>query len=239
MERQLPVVAPAITGNQPIDRPGDDHPGMAERPAGRFRVRHFINLHKAMVPVVVLLLMWHHDHWGVLPWVYLALHGTYAGLWLIKEATFNDRRFEDPISAWMGCLFVFAPLIGYWVAPWLITSRQLSAPGWLLALAVALVILGVFLHFVSDASKRLALELRPGLITDRLFSRTRNPNYLGEMLIYSGFAALAQHPLPWLVVAGWWAFFLRNMRRKDSSLARYPEFATWKSRSWLIVPKPW
>lgn len=211
----------------------------AEAVESRFQVRHFINLHKALVPVAVLALMWHYDHWGPLPWVYLALHGTYAWLWLVKERTFPDRRFAEPIPLWMGVAFVFVPLASYWVAPYLIASRHLAAPGWLIGLAVAMTVAGVFLHFVSDAYKHAVLRLRPGLITDGLFARTRNPNYLGEMLIYSGFATLAQHPLPWLVLAAWWAFFVRNMLAKDASISRYPEFAAWKSRSGLLIPKLW
>ena len=70
------------------------------------------------------------------------------------------------------------------------------------------------------------------------FRFSRNPNYLGEMLIYASFALLAMHGLPWLVLAGFWlGVFLPNMRRKDESLARHPEFAAWKARTGLLLPK--
>ena len=38
--------------------------------------------------------------------------------------------------------------------------------------------------------KYFVLRARRGLITDGLFSRCRNPNYLGEMMIYGSFASM-------------------------------------------------
>jgi hypothetical protein len=31
-------------------------------------------------------------------------------------------------------------------------------------------------------------------------------------------------------------YWLPNMRRKDASLSRYPEFAAYRQRSWLFIP---
>ena len=96
----------------------------------------------------------------------------------------------------------------------------------------------MFLHFGSDAQKHFTLRCRPGLIEDGFFSRSRNPNYLGEILIYLSFAVLAMHWLPFLVLAGFgFGVFLPNMRRKDASLARYPEFEAYRQRSGLLLPK--
>jgi protein-S-isoprenylcysteine O-methyltransferase Ste14 len=76
------------------------------------------------------------------------------------------------------------------------------------------------------------------LITDGLFARTRNPNYLGELLIYLSFAGLALHWAPLVVVALFLAIvWIPNMRRKDRSLARYPEFADYKDRSYRLIPR--
>ena len=88
--------------------------------------------------------------------------------------------------------------------------------------------------------KHMQLSLAPALFTDGLWSRVRNPNYLGELLIYAGFSALALHWIPFaalalFVVVVW----VPNMLRKDRSLSRYPEFAAWKERSWLFIPPIW
>jgi Protein of unknown function (DUF1295) len=49
----------------------------------------------------------------------------------------------------------------------------------------------MFLHFVGDAQKYYTLRFWSGLIEDGLFARTRNPNYLGETLIYISFATVS------------------------------------------------
>jgi protein-S-isoprenylcysteine O-methyltransferase Ste14 len=82
------------------------------------------------------------------------------------------------------------------------------------------------------------LQLRKGLITEGLFSRTRNPNYLGEILIYLAYAMMSRHWLPYAILSGWvFGFFLRNMLAKDRSLSRYAEFKTYKDKSGLLFPK--
>ena len=181
--------------------------------------------------------MAYFDFWGVLAWVYLALRGTYCLLWVIKEYSFRDRRFEEGIHPIAGRIFVFGALGAYWVAPYLIISRKMTAPNWLIALAIFVVVLGVFYHYVSDAQKHAVLRIKKELITTGLFSRSRNPNYSGEMLIYSGVAMWAQHWVVVLPLAYWWTFFVRNMLQKEKSISRYPEFAEWKKRTWLVFPK--
>ena len=195
----------------------------------------YINLHKALVmPLVVALMCWYHNG-SPEAFLYLSMHGTYSLLWLFKEATFPDQRFAKQIPpVWAGWLLIFLPLAGYYVAPWLLISRHVVAPPWLMGLVVAIFTWGVFLHYVADAQKFYTLRLQKGLIQDGLFRHSRNPNYLGEILIYLAFALLAQHWLPFVVLAGWCVFFLRNMRRKDRSLARHPEFAAYRARSRLL-----
>ena len=108
----------------------------------------------------------------------------------------------------------------------------------LVATAIALNILGVFLHYGSDAQKYYTLKYRSGLITEGFFARCRNPNYLGEILIYLAFAMLAMHWLPFVILGGLIAgVFIPNMLKKDQSLSRYPEFNVYKGNSGLLFPK--
>jgi protein-S-isoprenylcysteine O-methyltransferase Ste14 len=91
---------------------------------------------------------------------------------------------------------------------------------------------------MSDAQKYYTLQARQGLIQEGLFSRMRNPNYLGEILIYASYAIMSLHWLPYLVLAAWvFAFFVRNMLAKDKSLARYAELAEYRRKSGLLLPK--
>jgi protein-S-isoprenylcysteine O-methyltransferase Ste14 len=178
-----------------------------------------------------------YGNWTIGPWVYLALHGTYGLLWLLKDRWFPDRQWEQPITGAVA-LSGFVALGLYWLAPWLLIRSGAVPPPALVAAAVALCLLGVFLHFGSDAQKHFSLQFRPGLIQEGFFARSRNPNYLGEILIYLSFAVLAMHWLPFLVLSGFVVgVFVPNMRRKDASLARYPEFEAYRSRSGLLLPR--
>jgi protein-S-isoprenylcysteine O-methyltransferase Ste14 len=198
----------------------------------------YINAHKIMVIPVVLGLMWFYQNWSTEAFLYLALHGTYSLLWLIKDALYPDKRFDEKQPVWIGILFIFLPLAGYYFAPYLLISRHLTLPPALIGLTLFLYILGVFLHYVSDAQKYYMLQAKKGLIQDGLFSRTRNPNYLGEILIYVSYALLSFHWLPFLVLAAWiLGFFVRNMLAKDKSLSRYPEFAAYKKKTGLVLPR--
>ncbi len=78
----------------------------------RTQVRHFINGHKALVEPVTVGLMAHYSEWGVTAFIYLALHGSYSILWLIKDHLFRDRRFDEEIVPAIGLFFVFLPLAG-------------------------------------------------------------------------------------------------------------------------------
>ncbi|MEP0870645.1 DUF1295 domain-containing protein [Trichocoleus desertorum AS-A10] len=201
------------------------------------KAKHIINLQKGLTGFVVLGLMWAYHNFTIGPWIYLALHGTYGLLWLLKDQLFPDKQWEQKISLGQG-IFVGIILVLYWVAPFLLISRGVVPSAPLIAAAVALNILGVFLHYSSDAQKYFTLKYHPGLITEGFFARCRNTNYLGEVLIYSSFALLAQHWLPFVILALFAAgLFIPNMRKKDESLARYPEFAEYKARSGLLLPQ--
>jgi protein-S-isoprenylcysteine O-methyltransferase Ste14 len=200
----------------------------------------YINAHKALVIPVVLGLMSYYRNWSTEACVYLAIHGSYSILWLIKQSSYPDRRFDKPQPLWIGLLFVFLPLAGYYAAPYLLISRHVAVPPALVVLALSLYAFGIFLHFVGDAQKYYTLRLKKGLIREGLFARTRNPNYLGEILTYLAYAVLAMHWLPYLIVAAWgFGFFLPSMLRKDQSLSRYPEFPEYRARTGLLLPKLW
>jgi protein-S-isoprenylcysteine O-methyltransferase Ste14 len=73
-----------------------------------------------------------------------------------------------------------------------------------------------------------------------MFSRIRHPNYLGEMMLYGSFALLVGHWLPWVVLAWVWGMlFSTNIVMKEVSMARYPEWATYRARTGLLLPRLW
>lgn len=183
--------------------------------------------------------MWYFDNWSTEAYIYLAIHGTYCILWLLKHKLFPDGRFSEKQPFLIGLFFIFIPLGGYYIAPYILIINHLVLPPYLVGIVLFLYIRGIFMHYVSDAQKHAILKLKKGLIHDGIFSRTRNPNYLGEILIYSAFALMAMSWVAWIALFVWvFGFFLRNMINKDKSMSRHPEFAAYKKRSWLLFPKP-
>jgi len=203
------------------------------------KLKYAINLHKGATAFFVMGLMLFYNNFSVVAWVYLALHGSYGFMWLFKDRVFADKQWEQHVSI-PYAIVAFLALGLYWIAPVYIIYNHIQPPAWLIGLAVTLTVLGTLLHFGSDAQKHYTLINKRGLITDGFFARCRNTNYLGELMIYCGFAALTAS---WIGFAGITLFFLAvfipNMLKKDKSLLRYPGFAQYKQRSGLIIPKFW
>ena len=202
------------------------------------KIRHFVDSQKVLIWLFMLLMMAGYRQSGnATAWIYLALHGSYGVLWVIKSHYFPDRQWESPTN-WIFGIAIWIGLCLYMLPGWLITSRGLQAPAWWMGICVVMYIFGVFIQFASDMQKTTTLKLRPNqLITDGLWSLSRNPNYFGELLIYGGFSLLARHWLPLFVLSAWVVFvWYPKMRQKDRSLSRYPDFAGYKAKTKLFIP---
>jgi hypothetical protein len=91
----------------------------------------------------------------------------------------------------------------YWIALWLITSGGLQVPCGLVAIAIGLFVIGLFLYFTTDMQRPTALTLQPErLITTGMMARSRGLNDLSGVLIYRALALLAMHWLPLVVPLG-------------------------------------
>lgn len=201
------------------------------------KLKHPVNLHKGMTAPVVTGMMFYFDNFSTSAWVYLALHGSYGFLWLLKDTIFPDKQWEKNASL-MYAIFVFMVLSLYWLAPFILISSGTVTPPHLIGISVALCMIGVMLHFGSDAQKYFTLQFKSGLITDGFFSRSRNINYLGELMIYGGFALLTTSWLGFLGIALFFiGAFVPNMVKKDKSLSRYAEFSAYKNKSGLLFPR--
>ena len=203
--------------------------------------KHFIDTHKGATAPMVLILIWHFHQWeNHTAWVYLALHGSYGTMWVLKSMIFPDKTWEAKCSIWYG-LYIWGGLTLYWISPFIIMLTPVYNSPMYLGLMVAIFAMGVFFHYAADMQKHAHLKLKPGvLITDGLMTRCRNTNYFGELLIYLSFALLARHWIPILVLISFMIIiWLPNMRKKDKSLARYGEYAEYKKRSSLLIPFIW
>ena len=202
-----------------------------------------INFQKGGTLPFVLFLMYYFENYSINAWVYLGMHGSYGLCWLIKHAYFPDKRWDVPITIG-GAVMSFVLLLGlYWLFPIILIGPWFhSIPsdwsGPYLGSCIFLHTLGVAIMMASDAQKYYTLKYKPGLIQEGLFSRTRNPNYLGEMMIYGSYALMARHWLAWMILAWvWLGYFTINMIIKDRSLSTKAGWPEYKKKSGILFPK--
>ncbi len=75
---------------------------------------------------------------------------------------------------------------------------------------------GLILMMGSDYQKNTTLLKKQGLISDGFFKYTRNPNYLGELLIYSSFVLCSGHIVGFIAFYGLGgALFVLNIYVKE------------------------
>lgn len=201
-----------------------------------------VNFQKGGTFVFLGLLMGWYDNTSTAAWIYLALHGSYGLVWLLKDLAFPDPAWQKRVTIGGGInAFVFV-LGWYWAFGWLLISRTARpdyplAEGAWFCLCIGLCALGSAIMIAADAQKYFTLRARPGLITDGMFRYVRHPNYLGEMMIYGSFALMVWHWLPALVLAFvWTTLFATNMAMKEASLSRHPGWAEYRRRSWWLLP---
>lgn len=200
-----------------------------------------INLHKVSCAPVILVCMFYWNNFSLPAVLYLVLHGTYSMMWLAKYLCYPPKNFEAPPDppgvAGSVILYVITGL--YWITPFMLCAYtyEISVP--LLALVITTFNAGIFLHYVGDCQLHFTLLHRgPGLVDTGLFARTRNPGYLGEVLIYVAFALLSQCYLSWIVnFVFWFTLFRDNMNKKDESISRYPGWKEYAAKSNQFLPK--
>ena len=201
------------------------------------KLNQIINLHKGLTVFVVAGLMMFYKNYSIAAWVYLSLHGTYGILWLLKEKIFPDPYFKEKINL-VTSITGFIFLGSYWIAPFILISSQKSVSYPIIAASISINIIGVFLHFASDAQKYFTLKIKKELIKDGFFKNIRNTNYLGEILIYLSFAILSMSYIPFAILAlFFFGVFLPRMQKKDKSLTKYASFKEYKRISGLLLPK--
>ena len=146
-----------------------------------------------------------------------------SGAWCSYNHSQNTCKETTPIIILSGCFNDGIPL-------------QLSAQ--YIAVCVFVFNMGVFFHFSSDMQKYSYLKLRPNqLITEGMMKKCRNINYFGELLIYLGFGLLAKHWVPILVLLLFIiVVWIPNIRKKEKSLSRYPNFNDYRKKSSFIIP---
>jgi len=203
------------------------------------RLKYYANFQKSTMTFYMLFLMWYFNNYSLGCWVYTALHGSYGFLWNLKTMAFPDKSHEDRVS--IGSLpMLFTALTGYWYIPYMMASGQSEQnPSherifW----SVMIYAVGAALMMVSDAQKYFVLNVKRGLIADGMFAHSRNPNYLGEMMIYSTFALISNRMTPWYILLTMWiCVFSPFFVMKELSFRRKAGWEEYKKRSYILLPK--
>lgn len=204
-----------------------------------FRQSWVIDFHKGVTGLFVALLMLAYGNTTTAAWIYLALHGGYGLAWVVKDRTFPDRYWQERITLG-GVAVTFLGLSLYWLLPFFLVSGLVGTapPPALMAAAIAVYTAGLVFMLGADAQKHFTLRERSSLIQDGFFRYMRHPNYLGEMLVYSAFALMVNHWLPWIVLAAvWLVVFLPRMLAIEASLARYPAWPAYHARTGFLFPR--
>ena len=202
----------------------------------RIQINRAINFHKIITLFLIYAMMHLTDNFSTGAWVYLSLHGIYGYCWLIKDFGFRDLAFEAKIS-FFGTFNVYAILIAwYWLTPWLFLSSHTSPSGPEIFFAIAIHTLGVVTMISADAQRHWVTKTRQGLMDFGMCKYTRNPNYLGEIMLYFAYAYLANHWASWTIFGYMVIYFLARMVRKDHSISRHPGWDAYKQQSGLLIP---
>ena len=207
-----------------------------------WRLAWVINFQKAGTFPLLGFLAWYYHNTSLAAWIYIAMHGSYGLVWLLKDMAFPDASWRVKVTVGGGINAFLSVLGWYWVFGWLLISRPsppaYPLPDWAwFCLSISLCVLGCVIMIAADAQKFFTLRLSHGLITDGLYRYIRHPNYLGEMMIYGSFALMVWHWLPLVVLTWvWLGIFAVNMIMKEVSMSRYPDWAGYKDHTWWLVP---
>lgn len=207
-----------------------------------WKLAWIVNFQKGGTFLFLGALIAYYQNHTVAAWIYLAMHGTYGLVWLLKDVAFPDASWQKRVTL-LGGFNAFALVLGpYWSFGWLLISKNatpdypLPAHIWY-CLCVSLCTFGSVLMIAADAQKYFTLRHKRGLITDGLHRYIRHPNYLGEMMIYGSFALMSWHWFPPLVLGWVWLLvFAVNMVMKEASMSRHPEWADYQQRTWWLIP---
>jgi steroid 5-alpha reductase family enzyme len=198
------------------------------------------------------------EHGPRAPWLLLL-----AALWALRLSIYitwrnrgapEDRRYQairarnQPGFAWKSAYLVFGLQA---VLAWMVSSPLLAgiaspAPlGWLDALGVALIVVGVLCETVADCQLARFKTRSSGGVMDRgLWRYSRHPNYFGEFCVWWGFFLIACSAGGWPTIASpllmtWLLLNVSGVALLEEDLrGRKPEYRDYVERTNAFFPGP-
>jgi protein-S-isoprenylcysteine O-methyltransferase Ste14 len=167
---------------------------------------------------------------------YLAMHVGYCVWYLLKQAIMREPVFRERDSVFETVQVVATVGVFYALPGWLAFTNPEPLGDAVLAASIVLFFFGSVINSGADIEKATTLRLREGLITGGFWRLSRNINYFGDLMRYSAFALLSGSPWSWTVVATVLAIDIGRIRKKERSLARFAEWASYRRRVPSLVP---
>lgn len=196
-------------------------------------------------PFVCGYLMHKYNNYTTGAWLWASMYSFYCYLYLLKSCIFPDG-FEERVNI-LVAIIVIAMNSLYLYPGYLMFSFQANTEpsAERIAASMLMMVFGMFLVMSADCqkyftvrAKRLSNPNDRSLITEGMFKWTRNPNYLGEIIVFSSFCNLVNETIPWLIYLGIWVTLFRsNMVEKDRRLKVKQGWEQYFKRSWMLFPK--
>jgi len=113
-------------------------------------------------PLLGVFIAWYHNT-SAAAWIYLAMHGTYGLVWVIKDLAFPDPNWQKRVTIGAGIASFLSVLGWYWVFGWLLISG-VARPAYPLPdyACFCLCILGCVIMIAADAQKYFTLRVNAG-----------------------------------------------------------------------------
>ena len=140
-----------------------------------FKQKYVIDTFKLITIFVQFFVMFYYKTTdNVTMWIYIALHGVYGILWVLKSNYFGDKSWEAEFSSIYWAIYVTLGLFLYWSPGIIISSKNIRPANYLIFISISIFTFGVFFHCVSDLHKTLYMELMPKtLLKTKLWSLSR------------------------------------------------------------------
>jgi len=198
-----------------------------------------INFQKCGTMFYCLGLMYYFDTFEHAPsWVYLSMHGTYGLLWYLKECIFPDPSWTRQCTLFQHVVGFLAILGPYWYFAYSVNSKRTEVSFLRMAICISVHNIGCVLMMGADTQKYYVLKIRKGLISNGWFAISRNPNYLGEIMIYGSYALFSQDWISWcILIYVWTVMFGRNIVNKDKRCGLKPGGKEYIARSGILFPR--
>lgn len=201
----------------------------------------------AMLPVAYLHLTAHGPSWRAavaLASVVVYLLNMNVVILLWTENTAMSKLDRELTTAEKHVLpIIMANAVGWlYCLPFYFAGRRSGPIGWPDVLALAIYTLGTVIHFSADLQKKQFKanpEMRGRVLDRGLWRYSRHPNYLGDLLIYIGWATLALDWWAWLSPATNFAQYALDAIPKNEkwAAARYGKaWSDYTARTSRLIP---